>query len=247
MTGFELFRYSVRRVVNNFNEALAVSGLIWIGMIAIQIISAEIVSNNLIGEGAAAQVPLSIALLVMLASLSVALASCWIAVAWHRFVLSGERPVSVLPQWQGGPIWAYAINTIKIGILVILFGAVASGVMSMVLGSAVQSVGVIVIAALVGLPAIYGFYRVSPILPAAALGEPLGLGAAWAMTSKISGAIFQAAILGLMGILLLQVPAVVLGDGIIGLLYELAAGWVILMVGVSLLSSIYEAVSAGEM
>ena len=63
---------------------------------------------------------------------------------------------------------------------------------------------------------------------------------AWLMTMEHKKTIFQVAVLSILATLVLQVPSLLMGSGIVGLVYGLATGWITLMVGVSLLSSIYE-------
>jgi hypothetical protein len=84
------------------------------------------------------------------------------------------------------------------------------------------------------------FYRLSPVLPATAIGKSMTLKEAWERTKPIQKEIYQAVFLVVLVTLVAQVPLFVINVEIIALIYSLAVGWVGLMVGVSLLSAIYE-------
>ena len=43
--------------------------------------------------------------------------TAWIAVRWHRFVLLEERPRGAVPPWDGALIWAYALRSIKVALV----------------------------------------------------------------------------------------------------------------------------------
>lgn len=247
MTGFQLFEHAVRRVFQNFYEALAVSGVIWIVLLILQIIMFETVDMDAIAEGRADAVDGRALWYIFLLNVVIAVGSCWIAVEWHRFALEGKRPVSAIPEWNGSRIMAYLGTAILIGLLIGLFFAMVVGFLGALIGSAFASLGGLFVIVVVGLPAIYGFFRVSPVLPAAALGQKLRFGEAWNMTSAIGGPIMQAAILMIALMMVVQLPGLAMGEGLIAVLYELAAGWVMLMVNVSLLSSIYELATGGQL
>ena len=109
MTGFILFQNAVSRVLRHLDEALAVSGLIWIGILILQIL----VFGSVDMEGLAAGDPEAVSgnalLLLFVVNIVMAVGSCWIAVEWHRYALEGKRPTSAFPSWSGGRIFSYLI------------------------------------------------------------------------------------------------------------------------------------------
>lgn len=248
MTGFILFQNAVLRVLRHLDEALAVSGLIWIGILILQILTFGSVDMEGLAAGDPAAASGNAMMLLFLANIVMAIGSCWIAVEWHRFALEGKRPTSAFPSWSGGRIMSYLFLSILIGILIGLVVGVLGGVVLTVFGGMMaQSVGALFLIVLIGLPAAFLFLRISPVLPGVALGNKLSMGEAWQATKPYSGPILQAAILSIAVLIVIQVIAPIFGSGIIGLLYELAAGWVLLMINVSLLSSIYELAVKGQL
>lgn len=241
MSGLELFKRALGQVLRHLDEALAVSGLIWVGLAALEIVLAVMIDRSVVGEGASAQVPPNVAMLVMLVMVGMVVASCWVAVEWHRFALLGERPTSAFPRFHGAETARYFFASLKIGLLIVLFSSIAAGVVANLLGQAlIEQLGVIIVFAVIALPAFYAFYRVSPSLTAAAIGEKVRMAEAWRSTQGIGKPIFQTVILQMLLIMFVQLPSMVLGTGVVGTLYQLGAGWIVLMVSVSLLSTIYD-------
>lgn len=248
MTGFILFRNAVLRVIRHLDEALAVSGLIWIGILILQIFVYEMVDVEGMAAGDAQAATGRELMLLLLSNVAMMVGSCWIAVEWHRFALEGKRPTSAFPSWSGGRVWSYLFLSIVIGILVGLVIGVVMGLILSIFGTAVmQALGGLFLTVVIGLPAVFLFLRISPVLPSVSLGEKSTFAEAWRATAPYSGTILQAGILSILLLLLIQFIAPAFGSGIIGLLYELITGWMILIVNVSLLSSIYELAVRGHL
>ena len=82
----------------------------------------------------------------------------------------------------------------------------------------------------------------SPLLPAAAIGESLGVKAAWAATAQISGAV-------LVAVLILAISAIGIGLVIVFGLFPISISlgmamiavlqWAYSMVGISILTTVY--------
>ena len=88
---------------------------------------------------------------------------------------------------------------------------------------------------------LYIFFRFSPALPASALGKPLGLSAAWRTMAGKGGTLVMLTIVSaLFSVAIIFVPAQVFGPGsIIGLVIGLIAQWINLMVGISVITTLY--------
>lgn len=248
MTGFILFQNAVLRVIRNLDEALAVSGLIWIAILIVQILAFGAVDVETLASGDPQAVSGKTLWVLLMTNVVMAVGSCWIAVEWHRYVLEGKRPTSAFPSWSGGRVWGYLMLSIVIGIMVGLAVVVFATVLLSLFGSILtQTFGGLFVIVLIGLPAVFLFFRISPVLPAVALGQKLSIGEAWQATKAHSAVIFQAVILAIALLIVFQFIAPVFGGGILALLYELLAGWFLLMVNVSLLSSIYELAMRGKL
>ena len=84
-------------------------------------------------------------------------------------------------------------------------------------------------------------YRLSLSLPAAALGEPMGFGASWGATKGAGGDILVLAILSVVAAVVIDLPPAFIFPNltILAVAWQFATGWVILMVGVSILTTLY--------
>lgn len=253
MTGYLLFKHAVLRVFRNLDDALAISGLIWIATMVVLVVASSVdVAGPPVLVDPLADQPMATfsgaqLLILFGTNLLVILASIWIAIEWHRYVLLGERPNSIVPPFRGALFGAYFGKSV---ILTVAFFALAlaAGVVivlvTMLLGGAQFASALMMM--IMGAFGMYAFYRVSPVLPAAALGESMTLKEAWRQTAPHKNAVVQATFLMLFGTMVLQIPALIVGSGPIGVVASLITGWVGLMVGVSLLSVIYELSSKGE-
>lgn len=171
------------------------------------------------------------------------IALLWVAVGWHRFALLGEVPEGWVPPFDGARVLGYLGRSVLLALLV-----------------AVVTVGVSVPLGLVGLPlgaagaaltggaalvlAMVLFYRLSVVLPAAAAGRPIGMRDAWSATQGHSGTAVGLALLTFGLSLLLQLPTAL--DAMLGVagpvvtaVYQIAVGWIGLMVGVAVLTVFY--------
>jgi len=228
---------SFRSIAGNLVEAVQISGLIWIGLLASQIVFRALFSPM---GAVQSQVPI-----LLNAAFAVA-GSVWISVAWHRFLLSGERPMGVVPVWNASRFWGYLKTSLVVGILLtgILFAVVL--VASMV-GAGLAAGGQIgasmaFVSFLTGLILNFVFLRLGPLFPAVAIGEKMRLPEAWRRTKPIAGA---CAVLALISSLVMPLYVSLLasiGPGsLAGLIIELVLGWMILMFSVSVLTTIYSA------
>lgn len=240
MTGYLLFKHAVQRVFRNLDDALAISGLIWIATMAVLILSSAIAPPLLTVDDWSAASPFARWINIG-SNMTVIFVSIWIAVEWHRFALLGERPQTILPPLRRSHLVDYFVKSLLI--LLVLFGVMMAGLMVLMLLTALLGGFGAISFALVFVILVFVvlvFYRISPLLPAAAMGEDMKLATAWGATKPYTAQISQAAILLLMGTFAMQVLGILFGQGLFGLIYSLVTGWIALMVGVSLLSSIYE-------
>lgn len=247
MTGYLLFKHAVKRVFQNLDDALAISGLIWVGVMAIMVlVTAFLPSTPLfVADTSVAQPTLTVDWgqfrILMVLNVIALLASIWVAIEWHRFVLLGERPNSIVPVFRMDLFQAYFGKSLLIMAAMIVVAVVVVTIVTflMTLIGGVQFVPALSIVVL-SIFGMYAFYRVSPILPAAALGQSLTLKEAWGRTESHKQIIFRATFLMIFATMALQVPSLFAGAGPLSIVVSLATGWIGLMVGVSLLSAIYE-------
>ena len=234
-----IFLHSIKLVFGQLGDALRISGLLYaaatiFGFIGLYLYVEATNANG--GE------PVLTWQSVLPAVISGVL-SLWIAVAWHRYVLIDEAPARAVPRFRGKALLVYFLRLLQTALLVGLiagFFGLIGGVVAALSGFP-QFLYVVIVVLTVG-----GFalsYRLAPLLPAAALGKPVKLGDAWAATSEGIATLVGLAILSTIALFaidlpLLAFPHLPLGT-VTALAWTTATGWIKLMVGISILTTIY--------
>ncbi|MCC1492469.1 hypothetical protein [Cognatishimia sp. F0-27] len=236
MKGWQIFMHSVQLVLRNLTAALQVSGLLYLVQVAAQISAwsnpAPVSDDPIAAIGAQASfgsVLLSIAGLI---------ASLWIAVGWHRYVLANETPRGWVPVWQGPYLLGYLGRSVLIGLLIAIAIMIA-GIPVGLLAAVVPSIAALFAFGLVGLGG-YLFFRLGVMLPAGAVGKPLKLKEAWEATRDDDGAVIVLAFIVMGGSALIQLPSLIGGAGtIVDLVYQIVVGWFATVIGISVLTTLY--------
>lgn len=256
MLSWNIFRRAVMLIVDNLGAALRVSALPYAAFIAVNLWFAGTVDMEAIATfdpeadpGALPALPEGSVTAVFLTLFVQTLAFVWIAVAWHRFVLLAEGGASWVPPLRGREMLGYLGRSI---LIVLILSAV--GIATLLL---VAPILPFVAIPLVVILSIILSYRLGLILPAGAIGRPLTLTQAWQATKGQSGTVVLLAILTYLAALLLQVPALIdamggadLSDpaaavealsapGPVAMLYNFVISWILLMLGISVLSTLY--------
>lgn len=98
----------------------------------------------------------------------------------------------------------------------------------------------IVLSIIILLPVVVVVYRLSVILPGAALGEKVRLGDAWRRTAGSSGAIILLAVVSILAAIVIDLPLFVLGSvPLLAFAWGAATAWLKMMVGISILTTLY--------
>lgn len=239
MQGWKIFTHSVGLVARNYQVALKITLVLWLVPFVLRLlfIGNESFSNTHPEEFFTS--PLGIKSFVLL--IIQIICSIWMAINWHRFVLSEEAPNSYIPTWPGGRIGRYFVKSFLIGAL----GACVAIIAGMLLGFVAAAMGgpsiFITIIPLVSLAAIvYVFYRLCVVLPGVALDVDITFKEAWGLTRKVAGQIFLAAVLMVAIFTLLNnILLALFGFGLIGQLLGGLWSWALMIVGISLLTTIY--------
>lgn len=240
--GWQIFIHSVRQVFGNLPAALRISAALFVALFALGLI---LPGGSAMGQVSPDQIDGGQGFGALLAALIAIALSLWIAVAWHRFVLRREGGDTLIPAFRGGAMLRYLGWSLAIGLMLIPVALIGVLVVGGLLGGAMMGPGggigveeLLAIGTLVYVPVFTLFYRLSPMLPAAALSEPLKLGEAWAATRGASGALFVLSALTAAGMLVTELIAAGL-PGILGLITGFAGQWILTMVGASILTTIY--------
>lgn len=177
----------------------------------------------------------------------------WVAVTWHRFILLEEYP-STIPAVSGRPILPYVGKSILLALVLVVVGVPIGFVVGLVVAPfAIIGDGAAILVAAIGGLAVgtvltWVWFRVAVVLPATAVGSPMSIGEGWAITKPISRTIFNTALIvvALNIAASIAVSAVTAGIPLVGQGLDLVVSWVTLMVGVSVLTTIYGHVVEGR-
>ncbi len=257
---WNIVRHAFAMVFNNFGQALRATvgpGLLlmaaWLLFFVLTGLRLDIVDGNTdpatIPDGISR---LSLLLILPLLAFSFFVMG-WIAVAWHRFILLEEYS-GILPASTGRPIWGYIGKSLLLGLVL----GLAAIPLSMVIGlvtlpflSAGAGPSVIVFAIsglLIGTVIGILWFRTAICLPAKAVGKNMTFREAWTYTREIKGKIVGVTVIivGLNICAGLVLEIVFSGVPVMSLVAELAINWVSMMVGISVLTTIYGHVVEGR-
>lgn len=240
ITGWQIFKHSFNLVMTNLEQAFRLSLVLYLIQSAYTLYSFFNPPQMMEFEGTQVPVmsPETIFPTIVLGILAV-IASLWIAVAWHRFALTGESTSGWVPQFHGSAVMGYLGRSILIGVLVVL------GVMVLSIPIGIISIGLPPLAGimsllLIGLAA-YLFFRLGIMLPAAALGEKLTLGDTWDVTKGRSSTILVLALIVVGASIIIQLPSWFNDNpsSIINVVYSLVVNWFATIIGISVLTTLY--------
>jgi hypothetical protein len=243
MFGVNIFIHAVTMVLNNIGTALRIS----VGpMLLVLVMTLVFGTGVAMSRQDPAQMMQSggavfggfLTLIVLI------IAGVWVAVAWHRFVLREEVPTGPLPPFNGGAIGSYIWAGIIFGLVLFLVAIpfiVIAGILIAPLAMSGQQPGLV--AGLIGflilyLPLAYIGYRISPILPSAALQARMPLKEAWYATGTSGAAFVALTIVSVLASFLIALPGQAL-PSFLATLWDFAAQWLTIMVGASVLTTIY--------
>ncbi|NVJ95589.1 MAG: hypothetical protein HWD91_08380 [Marivivens sp.] len=241
---WKLILHSFNMIFGNLAEALKVSvGPILVGLLLIGLsflgfgLNFEFLSE--MEQGSSANTGAAF-LFVLLAIVIMTVVFAWIAVAWHRFVLLEQYP-GILPAFRGQPIGAYIGRTLVLSLLIALVVFALAFVIGL-LTALTASMGLAIFLGVgLGFVVSYLWLRIGLVLPATALREPLKVSESMAATKPMAGTIFGvSAILAILNFLIsLIIGQVYNFAGIIAFVLDVAANWVFIMVGISILTTLY--------
>lgn len=244
MQAWHIFTHSVRQVYGNLGPALRITAVLYVVQWVIGLALGLAFGSRLsvAGTDQAAVMGVLKALFgpAILSIVVLMFAYIWIAVAWHRFVLTGERSATLIPRFDGRRMLGY------FGALLVLFlmlGLVLAAltlllpVVEQVWGAAMHTLALLAVQ--VGLGALA--MRLSTVLAGIALEPGHALTEGWTATrghmadflllSLICGALV-AGVQNLGAALLSGIPLAYLA-------FIIVLQWVVTMVGISIITTLY--------
>lgn len=244
MFGVNIFIHAVMMVFNNLGAALRISAV----LMAVQLVLLLALGTGFLitGEDMSeammrGEYPFFGAFLTFVAMIVISL---WIAVAWHRFILNEEAPTGPVPAFNAGAIWSYFLAGV-IFVLILIVVAIPFMILIGLLTAPVVMAGgepglimLVLFGLLVYLPLAYIGYRISPILPSAALQARMPLKEAWYATGTSGASFIVLTVVSVVAGMILNAPAGWL-PGILGVIWGFLSNWVTVLVGASILTTIY--------
>ncbi len=243
--GIRIFVHAMRMVFGNLRAALRIGGVALVVLLALGI------SAGLTPPPGALHGPSTAGMATnLLLTIARVIVGLWVAVAWHRFILLEETPGALLPRWNGAAIWAYVKAGVVLALIVLLIilpiAFVGGLLMVPMTASMATSASPRMLMALIGfiialVPACYIFFRLAPVLPAAAVGSGLSLREAWFQTSPGAGALAMLTLVSIVASWLVQYPGLLIAGvtPAMALIWITVVQWLVLMVGVSIVTTIY--------
>ncbi len=241
--GINLFVHSVRLVLSDWRNAMKITGLLYlIYAVPALLLGLLFPVPQTTDPSAALGAMASFAPVGIITTLLMAIVYVWLAVTWHRYILLEEQPSGQLPAFRQSEIMSYAGNAILLWLITLgIFigvGLVTSPLAFLgVIGAILISIIIISIALIVG-------YRLGLVLPSRAIGQRLTFRESWAATTGRNATILVLAIVSALAAVAVDIPAMVLAflpgiGGLLAMLWRLASGWVTILVGVSILTTLY--------
>jgi len=248
MQGWNIFTHSVRMVFGNLGPALRISGLLYLAYIAVNVYFqltyaadlAALQRNMAMGHMPMA-LPSGLLGMMALNFIVALLTSLWIAVLWHRYVLLTENPDTVIPPLLARAIGAYLGKTIQLALMLAIVGLALGMLLGVAIGSLLGSAAASIIPLLLLGVLLYLSYRLGLVMPAVAINKPLAFKTSWEKTAAASGAIAQLAVIAVVFAIIIQIPSNMNPNAtsIVNLVYTYVVGWMAMMVGVSVLTTLY--------
>lgn len=241
--GVSLFVHSVRLVLGDWRNALKITGLLYLIYAVPALVFALLFPTPVQPEQAMTALG-SGGFLGLITAILAIVAFVWIAVAWHRYVLLDEVPAGQFPEFNSSRLLSYGGYSLLIGLIGFVLSFIVSAVVGIIAIPLLNVVGVFITGLLALAAVLIVGYRLAPILPSIAIGKPITLRQAWEATNSANVPIIVLAVLSAVAALVIDIPAFVFAmagpiGGFLAVLWTLATGWVKMIVGVSILTTLY--------
>lgn len=245
---WNIVRHAFVIVFGNFGNALRASAVPSILLICVFGLVATVSGLPLTGADVPVEnleQPMLSALLIIAGFAFAMFAFSWVAVTWHRFILLEEYP-AIVPATSGRPIWPYARRTLMIvlqmtAVMVPLF---------LVFGGLLLMSPTMAMVVTIGLSILMTFLwlRVSVSLPSVAVGTHMGSVHAWGETNGIWQTILGVCvIMTVLNFVATLIPSVLFSNlPFVAGAMNIAIQWLSMMIGVSVLTTIYGHVIEGR-
>ena len=247
MQAQRLLVHSIRQVFGNLGAAVRISGVLYVVQWAVSLVLGMTLAHRLqpVAGDQNAMMAATKELIGpgLLGLVVVLLTDFWIAVAWHRYVLKEEASRGIIPLFDGRRILGYFGTVLAIAGLVI----VPALVISLLIGTTIRALlgdGFLpVLIAQVLMQTLLGAFafRLSAVLAGVALEPGHRISEAWQATEGESATLLELAFYCALALAAASIAGSVLfgGSVVLRIIYFFVAQWVITMVGISILTTLY--------
>lgn len=259
MQALNIANEALDSILGNLRTALRISiPVLLLVLIVSAILSFDFWQALMMGGEAGAdsilRAPFGVIRIIFLPLLLIGIGMYWVTVAWHRFIILNEQPNGMLPKLHFGRIWAYFWRLIVLTFLCGVVVALPLAVLSSLMGGSGRINVSDYSEALAGGPVTvffnfigttlfaYAFFRYSPFLVAAAVGQPMMASTGRESTYLARFDIFLLAV----GYAVMSLVYTLVGGGMalgfwpIDLAIILVLQWITFMFTISLLTTLYQ-------
>ena len=245
MLGWSIFLHSVRMVFGNLKQVLQITiGPVLVALVLIVgAFFALGITPEVFDEGTTKLPPGvttgSFFLFLSIFMLIIWTVMFWIAVSWHRFILLEEYPSGIFPEFRFDRILAYFGRGILLGLLGLIAILPMAFLLAAVSGGSAGLPIIVMIAYMLLILVV--LFPLAIILPAAAIGQPLSMSAAWNKTTGTAGTVVVLIIASFLFQVVVQlVSTILMIVPVLGPLLVLFASLLILpLINVSILTTMY--------
>ena len=251
MLGWMIFKHSMGMVTRNLTNAIKIAlvpaliGVVVLvaiyqttGLSALMLADEAAVEQMILDQGLAA-----FGLPFLLSFLCLMVIELWVFVSWHRFILLEEYPTGWIPTLRTDRILAYFGKIIMLGLIAIGAGIALTLVVTIIAAIGGNAGGIIAVPLMTvfWIAMIVVLYRLTPILPAAAIGKPLKISEAWDATRGSGWAIVLVLVLIFIVQFLVQIVAglSMMVFAPLGFVFLLLMMLVMTLLNVSVLTTLY--------
>lgn len=248
MQGWKIFIHSVQMVFGNLGPALRVSGVLYAIYVVVNAYFLLTYSDDLadlqralVTGALPPQLPSGLFSTMLMSFITGLLTSLWIAVLWHRFILLSQIPQTAVPPLYFRMVAAYLGKTIQLALMLAVVVLALGMLLGVALGPLIGALAESAIPLILLGVLLYLSYRLGLVFPAVALKAPISFKGSWEKTQTASVAIAQLAVIAVVFVLLIQIPSNMNPDptSVINLVYSYVVGWISMMVGISVLTTLY--------
>ncbi|GLQ34925.1 hypothetical protein GCM10007939_12080 [Amylibacter marinus] len=168
----------------------------------------------------------------------------WLTVSWHRYILQGEIPQSLLPVWNAKRVLSYMWRSVVVVLCVLLIAMGVSLVASLVLAI----IGLGMLSTIITLLAFYYFLlRFGLALPACALDSTMPLPQSFAQTKPLETHLIGVACIQVFLMTAISlISSLAAPNNVIGVLIFAGFQWIGILISASILTTLYGHVVEGR-